>query len=139
MGKPAYYSAQFKHLGPEGRMTVLLVDAYLAKDLMSHPLVTALEVDARQHAKNLRDPLPDLHFIQAGAQAIPLAAAAFDLALMLKSLHHVPLAQLDQALAEVHRVLKPGGLLYVSEPVFAGPLNEVIRLFHDAAAGARPL
>jgi SAM-dependent methyltransferase len=93
--------------------------------------LTALEVDARQHAKNLRDPLPGLHFIEAGAQAIPLATAAFDLALMLKSLHHVPLPQLDAALAEIHRVLKLGGLLYVSEPVFAGPLNEVMRLFHD--------
>ena len=93
--------------------------------------LTALEVDERQHAKNLRDPLPGLHFIEAGAQAIPLAAEAFDLALMLKSLHHVPLPQLDQALSEIHRVLKPGGLLYVSEPVFAGPLNEVMRLFHD--------
>ena len=56
---------------------------------------------------------------------------AFDLALMLKSLHHVPLDLLDQALAEVHRVLRPQGLLYVSEPVFAGALNEVMRLFHD--------
>ena len=28
-------------------------------------------------------------------------------------------------------MLKPGGLLYVSEPVFDGPFNEVIRLFHD--------
>lgn len=93
--------------------------------------VTALEVDARQHAKNLREPLPGLHFIEAGAQAIPLASETFDLALMLKSLHHVPLPQLDQALSEVHRILKPGGLLYVSEPVFAGPLNEVMRLFHD--------
>jgi SAM-dependent methyltransferase len=93
--------------------------------------LTALEVDQRQHAKNLRDPLPGLHFIEAGAQAIPLAAEAFDLALMLKSLHHVPLPLLDPALSEIHRVLKPGGLLYVSEPVFAGPLNEVMRLFHD--------
>lgn len=28
-------------------------------------------------------------------------------------------------------MLRPGGLLYVSEPVFSGALNEVMRLFHD--------
>ena len=93
--------------------------------------VTALEVDERQHAKNLASPQPRLTFVAAGAQAIPFEAGRFDLALMLKSLHHVPLDLLDAALAEVHRVLCPGGLLYVSEPVFAGALNEVMRLFHD--------
>ncbi len=93
--------------------------------------VTGLEVDVRQHAKNLQNPAERLDFIQAGAQAIPFADGAFDLALMLKSLHHVPLDLLDQALGEVHRVLRPEGLLYVSEPVFAGALNEVMRLFHD--------
>jgi len=93
--------------------------------------VTGLDVDERQHAKNLLNPQRRLHFVQAGAQAIPFEAQRFDLALMLKSLHHVPLDQLSQALAEVHRVLRPKGLLYVSEPVFAGPLNEVMRLFHD--------
>ena len=93
--------------------------------------LTALEVDERQLAKNLLSPLQGLQFIRAGAQSIPFPSGAFDLALMLKSLHHVPLQFMDQALAEVHRVLKPGGLLYVSEPVFAGPLNEVMRLFHD--------
>lgn len=36
-----------------------------------------------------------------------------------------------QALAEAARVLRPGGHLYVSEPVYAGPLNDVIGLFHD--------
>jgi len=93
--------------------------------------VSALEVDERQHAKNLLNPMPRLHFVQAGAQAIPFQPEAFDLALMLKSLHHVPLDQIDQALSQVHRVLRPDGLLYVSEPVFAGALNEVMRLFHD--------
>lgn len=93
--------------------------------------VTGLEVDERQHAKNLLKPQERLTFVPAGAQAIPFDDATFDLALMLKSLHHVPLDLLDQALAEVHRVLRPQGLLYVSEPVFAGALNEVMRLFHD--------
>lgn len=93
--------------------------------------VTGLEVDERQHAKNLLKPQRRLHFVQAGAQAIPFGAAHFDLTLMLKSLHHVPLDQLKQALAEVHRVLRPQGLLYISEPVFAGALNEVMRLFND--------
>jgi SAM-dependent methyltransferase len=50
---------------------------------------------------------------------------------MLKSLHHVPMPLLAQALGEVARVLRPHGYLYVSEPVFGGPLNEVIRLFND--------
>jgi len=93
--------------------------------------VTGLEVDERQHAKNLQKPQERLRFVQAGAQAIPFPDQSFDLALMLKSLHHVPLDLLDQALGEVHRVLRPQGLLYVSEPVFAGALNEVMRLFHD--------
>ena len=102
--------------------------------LAAHPRcsVTALEVDERQHAANLAaPPLPALRFVAAGAQAIPAADASFDLALMLKSLHHVPLALMDQALAQTRRVLAPGGLLYVSEPVFDGPLNEITRLFND--------
>ena len=93
--------------------------------------ITALEVDERQHAKNLLNPMLRLQFVQAGAQATPFSTGDFDLALMLKSLHHVPLDHLGQALSEVHRVLRPNGLLYVSEPVFAGALNEVMRLFHD--------
>ncbi|MEI8168389.1 MAG: class I SAM-dependent methyltransferase [Rhodoferax sp.] len=94
--------------------------------------VTGLEVDVRQHAKNLAEPAqPDLTFLAAGAQAIPLTDASCDLALMLKSLHHVPLAVMATALGEVARVLRPGGYLYVSEPIFDGAMNEVIRLYND--------
>ena len=109
-------------------------DARLARALLArHPdsRVTALEVDARQHARNLADPQPGLSFVAAGAQAIPAADARFDLALMLKSLHHVPGPLMATALAEAARVLRPGGHLYVSEPVYAGPFNEVVRLFND--------
>jgi SAM-dependent methyltransferase len=93
--------------------------------------VIALEVDERQHAKNLAAPQAGLDFVAAGAQAIPCPDASFDLALMLKSLHHVPLLLLAQALGEVARVLRPGGHLYVSEPVYGGAFNEVIRVFND--------
>ena len=108
--------------------------ARLARALLArHPdsRVTALEVDARQHAKNLADPQPGLSFVAAGAQAIPAGDARFDLALMLKSLHHVPGPLMATALAEAARVLRPGGHLYVSEPVYGGPFNDLIRLFND--------
>ena len=111
--------------------------ARLARELLArYPAtrVTGLEVDAIQHARNLAAPAERLRFIAAGAQAIPLPDAQFDLALMLKSLHHVPQSIMDQALVEVHRVLRPGGHLYVSEPVFAGALNEITRLFNDEQA-----
>ena len=90
-----------------------------------------LEVDAIQHQRNLQAPAPGMRFEAAGAQAIPCPDGAFDLALMLKSLHHVPLDAMDQALAETARVLRPGGHLYVSEPVYDGALNEVVRLYND--------
>lgn len=108
--------------------------AKLARALLArHPgsRVTGLEVDERQHARNLAAPQPGLQFVAGGAEAIPLPDASFDVALMLKSLHHVPLPLLAQALAEVGRVLRPRGWLYVSEPVYGGALNELTRLYHD--------
>lgn len=100
-------------------------------DRHAEATVTALEVDARQHAKNLASPRDRLRFVEAGAQDVPFPDASFDVALMLKSLHHVPLPLMGRALAEAARVLVPGGLLYVSEPVYAGPFNDVVRLYND--------
>jgi ubiquinone/menaquinone biosynthesis C-methylase UbiE len=94
--------------------------------------ITGFEVDAIQHAKNVAAPsVPKVTFAAGGAEDIPAGDASVDGVAMIKSLHHVPVEALDAALAEVARVLKPGGWLYVSEPVFAGPYNDVIRLFHD--------
>jgi ubiquinone/menaquinone biosynthesis C-methylase UbiE len=94
--------------------------------------VTALEVDAIQHARNVSGPQAGLTFVPAGAEAVPCPDASFDLALMLKSLHHVPVAAMATALQEVARVvLRPGGLFYASEPIYDGALNEIVRLFND--------
>lgn len=108
--------------------------AKLARELLQRQpdcRLTGVEVDARQHAKNMASPLERLQFLSGVAQAIPVGDASHDLALMLKSLHHVPVAAMAQALAEVARVLRPGGHLYVSEPMFEGSLNQVTRLYND--------
>ena len=94
--------------------------------------VTAYEVDKVQHRKNLESQVPaKLAFAFGGAEHIDLADASVDGVVMMKSLHHVPMESLDAALAEIARVLKPGGWFYASEPLFAGELNEIVRLFHD--------
>lgn len=94
--------------------------------------VTALEVDEIAHQKNLQlTDLPNVTFGLAGAQEIPLPDKSIDVVFMFKSLHHVPLELMDQSIHEIRRVLKPGGLAYISEPIFAGDFNEILRLFHD--------
>lgn len=93
-----------------------------------------LEVDTRQHAANLAEPPPRMEFRLESAEKIHAPDHSFDLALMLKSLHHVPVEHMDAALREVARVLRPGGFLYLSEPVFDGSLNEIVRLFNDEQA-----
>ena len=94
--------------------------------------IVALEVDDIQHQRNLQiGDLPNVHFRHGGAEDIPAADNSFDIVLMFKSLHHVPMEHMNAALSEIARVLNPGGLAWISEPVFAGELNEVFRLFHD--------
>lgn len=97
--------------------------------------VVALEVDETQLTKNMQiSDLANVSFKYGAAEKIAAADSEFDIVLMFKSLHHVPVDQMDQAFSEIHRVLKPGGLAYISEPVFAGDFNEVLRLFHDESA-----
>ena len=81
--------------------------------------VLALEVDQRQLAKNLAlGDMVNVHFAHGGAERIPASNAIFDVVLMFKSLHHMPVESMDSAFAEILRVLKPGGVAYISEPVY---------------------
>lgn len=94
--------------------------------------VLALEVDETQLAMNLASAdLPNVRFAHGGAEKIPSDDSRFDIVLMLKSLHHVPVESMDSVFSEIRRVLKPGGVAYISEPVYAGNFNEVLKLFHD--------
>ncbi len=94
--------------------------------------VLALEVDEKQLAKNITiTDLPNVRFAHGGAEKIPAPDSNYDIVLMFKSLHHVPIESMDSAFSEIRRVLKPGGVAYISEPVYAGDYNEILKLFHD--------
>lgn len=61
---------------------------------------------------------PHTHFLAADATNLSVADASFDVVLGNSVLHHLPL---EPALREIHRVLKPGGLLWFSEPNMLNP------------------
>lgn len=94
---------------------------------------SALGLDIEAAVPVQATPVGGVAFRAGRAEALDLADASCDGVLMLKSLHHVPLERMDEALAEVARVLRPGGVLYVSEPMARGPFDEIMRNFHDEA------
>ena len=71
--------------------------------------------------------LKNLEFIIANAEALPFADNSFDLITMAFGLRNV--THQDKALAEMARVLKPGGRVLVLE--FSRPKNAVISRFYD--------
>jgi SAM-dependent methyltransferase len=100
----------------------------------AHPVheVVGVEADERQHAANSAAPAqPRLRFAAGRAEALPCADASIDVALLFKSLHHVPPAALDTAFAELARVVRTGGTVIVAEPVCDGAYDDLVRLFND--------
>jgi len=97
--------------------------------------VTAYETDETQHTENLKvADLPNVTFRYGVAEKITEEDNSADIVLMFKSLHHVPIESMDTAFSEIQRVLKTDGFLYVSEPIFAGEFNDILRLFHNEEA-----
>lgn len=84
-----------------------------------------------------RDGAGSYRLAKAAADAIPEPDHGADLVVFVFSLHHVPGAKLEGALAEARRLLRPTGRLYVAEPLAEGPHQYVIELFHDETAVRR--
>ncbi len=89
--------------------------------------------DALRRAREL-DTQRHVRYVLAGAEQLPLPDASFDVVIFFNSLHHVPTDAIDTALREAARVLRPGGLLYVQEPLPAGELFELLRPVEDETA-----
>jgi predicted TPR repeat methyltransferase len=70
-------------------------------------------------------------YVVGRAQHLPLGDATADLVVFMRSLHHVPVADMDRALAEARRVVRPGGIAYVVEPLAQGDYFALMRLIED--------
>ena len=70
-------------------------------------------------------------YMIGSGQQLPLADASVDLAVFMRTLHHVPPAELLDALREAGRVLRRDGLVYVAEPLAEGDYFELVSLVDD--------
>lgn len=67
--------------------------------------------------------------IVADLERLPFRGSDFDVCFCGWVLHHFP--ELTGVLSELHRVLKPGGILSIVEPNEANPIMKVSRFFED--------
>jgi ubiquinone/menaquinone biosynthesis C-methylase UbiE len=80
-----------------------------------------------------------VEFTHAGAQRLPFADGSFDAAVNRLVMHHLPGDLKERALAEIVRVLKPGGHLVIadmSSHSLVGTLHNVIGRVHGRGSDA---
>jgi ubiquinone/menaquinone biosynthesis C-methylase UbiE len=93
--------------------------------------VLAIDPDLVQAELNREaDPIPNVEFVETGADDLPVDQNTVDGVFFSYSLHHIPAEIYPCVFKEVLRVLKPNGFLYVIEPIDC-PINEVMNLFHN--------
>ena len=70
-------------------------------------------------------------YVMAGGERLPFPDMTFDAVVIFNALHHVPPSAQGAALAEAARILRPGGLAYVVEPLAEGANFELTRAVDD--------
>ena len=70
-------------------------------------------------------------YVCALGEALPLPDGCLEALVYFNALHHVPMDAQDAALVEAARVVRPGGVIYVQEPVSDGDYFEVVRPIED--------
>jgi SAM-dependent methyltransferase len=91
-----------------------------------------LEVSEEQLAPALAaDDGSGARYLIGRAEALPLPDACIDVAVFMRTLHHVPGAEMIPALREAGRVLRPSGVVYVAEPLPEGDYFALTSLVED--------
>ncbi len=94
--------------------------------------VEAIDADFNVVSANQKKNIgPGLNFSQGRAEDLEFKDNQFDLIVLIKSFHHVPVEKMEEALHEIMRVTKPGGHIYISEPSCEGAFNDLLVIFYD--------
>ena len=102
-----------------------------------HGIDASKEMIAHAKAKAARRDLPVI-FDVAAAQSLPFSDATFDVVTCSLALHHLPEEARASAIAEMQRVLKPGGRMMIVEfgkSRAASSLLHPVALLHHRRAG----
>ena len=105
----------------------------LVRDLCaSGARVTGVEISEQQLAAAIaRDGGSGARYLVGGAQSLPLATGSVDVAVFMRTLHHVPPPDLMLALQEARRVLRPDGIVFVAEPLAEGDYFTLMSIVED--------
>ncbi|HJS93612.1 MAG TPA: class I SAM-dependent methyltransferase, partial [Solirubrobacteraceae bacterium] len=91
--------------------------------------VTGVEISESQLASAIRDDDGNgARYVVGLAQSLPLDDASVDVVVFMRALHHGPQADMLAALGEARRVLRPGGAVYIAEPLAEGDFFELTSL-----------
>jgi len=94
--------------------------------------VTGVEVSDSQLAAAIeQDDGRGARYLVGRAERLPLDDASVDIVVFMRSLHHVPAADLAGALIEARRVIRSDGAVYVAEPLAEGNFFELTRMVDD--------
>ena len=105
----------------------------LVRDLAARGArVTGVEISESQLAPAVRDDgASGARYVVGLAQRLPLPDGSIDVVVFMRALHHVPPADMLDALREAARVLRPGGVVYVAEPLAEGDFFELTSMVED--------
>jgi SAM-dependent methyltransferase len=97
--------------------------------------VTGVEISEEQLAPALaNDGGSGARYLIGRGQDLPLEDATVDVAVFMRTLHHVPPESMLAALREARRVLRPGGVVFVAEPLPEGEFFAITSLVEDERA-----
>jgi ubiquinone/menaquinone biosynthesis C-methylase UbiE len=93
---------------------------------------TGIEISPEQLAPALAaDPDGVARYLLGRAERLPLPDGSMDVAIFMRTLHHVPPPALLAALREAARVVRADGLIYVAEPLPEGDYYALSSLVED--------
>ena len=110
-----------------GAGTLALALAPLVREVVGVDIVTELLDRARAQAPE------NVTFVEGDATSLPFDAGSFDLACTRRTLHHI--AHPERAVAELARVTKPGGRVFVDDQI--APVDPLAALALDRFEQAR--